>query len=597
MVRDAGFSNAIAGTPGNKNQIALGHTNLAFNEALALTFCNDVAEKTKAFWSLSRFKAAQSSNPVKPEYPEFDDFEPHPDQYTDEHGHRDHLVRVVLKADAHDLALNDYAEKHQSYQKLLFQTRLAREAHSVGSRGYLDFVFATVSDDWPEHKKTFFFRNRAFFVDEASRKFHTFICGGTGSGKSQSILNFIKHYLEVYTKPAMVVLDPHGDLAKDVAKFKQNATNDRLVYVKPGGYKTRHISFNPFDIPDSEKNAVTLNQLTLQYYGALEELLNMNFSDAQRALVKPCLSVILHRPNSSFLDLARFMNDDENADLIQYGANHLPNEEDANYFKGEFQEDDRDTTKSALRYRLRDLIREPIIQEFLCRPSTFNLGECIQAGKIIVFDFDPKFMDPSTIKALGQLIVSYIYSFTKSRDPKDRLPCHVFLDEFQYFVNSTAETVLGESRKYNMFLTMATQRTDQVGKILDAVLGNVGVYLVGRNRNKTAETLGKELEIGADAIRKLNKLQFYQSELERPPAITKIPIVGHSERLNGEDWLKLIKTQLATYYRSNKDLERKKDHEGALVLDELGVRNKERKTASGLEKMSVRVGERRPRAY
>ncbi len=95
-----------------------------------------------------------------------------------------------------------------------------------------------------------------------------------------------------------------------------------------------------------------------------------------------------------------------------------------------------------------------------------------------------------------------------------KTPIHLFVDECQYFTSNAAETILGESRKYDLYLTLATQRTQQVGdKILDAILGNVGVFLTGRSLGKTMQKISTELDIEREAICNLRTGQFYLSVL------------------------------------------------------------------------------------
>ena len=140
-----------------------------------------------------------------------------------------------------------------------------------------------------------------------------------------------------------------------------------------------------------------------------------------------------------------------------------------------------------------------------------------------------------------------------SRPKTKRRPIHLFADECQYFVSPKIEEILGESRKFGLYLTLATQRTEQVGSgLLDAIFGNVGCYLIGRNKNKTAKKMAEEHPLSADDIRELKKLEFYQIQSERKPVKTKIGIVGNKFALNDEDWLKLKLEQANKYYQVNR---------------------------------------------
>jgi len=387
-------------------------------------------------------------------------------------------------------------------------------------------------------------------ISEKSRQSHTFITGGTGAGKSETIKTLIRHYLTRNTKPALVVLDPHGDLALDVARFKENADNDRLVYIRPGHFKGKHISFNPFDITQTDE--MSLNRAQVQFLGALEQIIGENLTRPQRALLTPCIGVLLHKPNSTLTDLIRFMDDKRSQDLVQYGQRQLPNPQDRDFFTHQFYARNFESTKEALRYRFSEIIRDPTVREFLCNDSTFNLPECLEAGKVIVFQFNPDYHTQDAIRTTGQLINAFVTNYAMSRPKSKRRPIHLFADECQYFVSPKIEEILGETRKFGLYLTLATQRTEQVGAaLLDAIFSNVGCYLIGKNKNKTAKKMAEEHALTADDIRNLKTLEFYQIETQRVPIKTKIGIVGNKFALSNADWKKLKLAQAKLYYRRN----------------------------------------------
>lgn len=529
-----------------------GHYRIIDNPNLTQQLCDIVAERTGAFWTFTEYLRLQNTTPEVPIEPQLEDeaFDPVKIKYDNASD------RKVARIYRYQKAYAQYEEKHKSYQRLLLQIRAIRAAGKFDVGGYLDFVVSTLQDNWAEFSQNFFFTPKTFYINEKARQSHTFITGGTGAGKSEAIKTLIRHYLTKNTKPALVVLDPHGDLALDVAGFKENATNDRLVYVSPSHFKGKHISFNPFDIQRTDE--ISLNRAQVQFLGALEQIIGETLTRPQRALLTPCIGVLLHRKNSNFTELVRFMDDKRNRDLVQYGQNYLPNAQDKDFFQHQFNSRNFESTKEALRYRFGEIIRDPTVREFLCNPSTFNLSECLEAGKLIVFHFNPDYHTQEAIRTTGQLINAFITNYAMSRPKTKRRPIHLFADECQYFVSSKIEEILGESRKFGLYLTLATQRTEQVGSaLLDAIFGNVGCYLIGRNKNKTAKKMAEEHPISADDIRELKKLEFFQIQSERQAIKTKIRIVGNKHALAKTQWETLKATQSQIYYRDDKEIKDK----------------------------------------
>ena len=517
------------------------------NPALAQRLCDDVAEATGKFWTFAEYLSLQNSTPEKPIEPDIEEEQFDPPEFNYDKA----FDRKLARQFRHAQALAKYEKRYQSYQRLLLQIRTIRASGKFDVRGYLDFVVSTLQDDHAEFAQDFFFTPKTLYVSEKSRQSHTFITGGTGAGKSEAIKTLMRHYLTKNTKPTLVLLDPHGDLALDVARFRENADNDRLVYVCPSHFKGRHISFNPFDVPLTDE--VSLNRAQVQFLGALEQIIGETLTRPQRALLTPCIGVLLHREGSTFTELVRFMDDKRCHDLVTYGQTQLPNLQDRDFFQHQFYARNFESTKEALRYRFGEIIRDPTVREFLCNPSTFNLSECIEAGKLIVFHFNPDYHTQEAIRTTGQLINAFITNYAMSRPKTKRRPIHLFADECQYFVSPKIEEILGESRKFGLYLTLATQRTEQVGSaLLDAIFGNVGCYLIGRNKNKTAKKMAEEHPLSADDIRELKKMEFFQIQTERQPIKTKLGIIGNKFALPKADWDKLKLKQANQYYQANR---------------------------------------------
>ena len=85
---------------------------------------------------------------------------------------------------------------------------------------------------------------------------------------------------------------------------------------------------------------------------------------------------------------------------------------------------------------------------------------------------------------LGGLFLAKIKQAGVSRanlDNEKRNDFYIYLDEFQNIVTDTFESLISESRKYGLSLTMAHQYMGQLTpKIEQAVLGNVGSIITFR---------------------------------------------------------------------------------------------------------------------
>ena len=528
--------------------LVIGEFNLGNeNPRLTVSFCNELASRFGCFATFTEFqKVFQTSiTAPKPLDPNDQAFDP-PKQITgttERRIARAYLYRKALHAHKTDLLRHD--------KKLALRARVF--SNYRGDRnGYLAYIVDTFQMAFGSNLERFFFTPKSLNLSLEARRRHTFITGGTGSGKSNTLKHIIRHDLQqsAGNPSSVVVLDPHGQLAKEVARMEENIINDRLVYIAPHLVRDRYITINPFEVRDTSIS--TLEVQSAQLISALEMIV-AGFSLNMESLLTPIVTVLLHRPNSDFSDLVRFMDDDRNDDLVGYGVSKLPYDEHREFFATQFHSQNYKSTKDALRNRFQALLNVPTIKRFLCGKSTLNLEDAIDDGKVIIFNFSASKTAKGATRALGQFMTALIQGYAIRRDEirgNPKTPIFLYADECQYFCSPAVEEILGESRKYGLHLTLATQRTKQVGDvILDAIFGNVGTFIAGRNKGKTLALMAKELNVEAEEIRELKIGQFCVSSLEGEPVFVRVPEVRAKDvNMSQEEWANTLINQIDSYY-------------------------------------------------
>jgi hypothetical protein len=89
-------------------------------------------------------------------------------------------------------------------------------------------------------------------------------------------------------------------------------------------------------------------------------------------------------------------------------------------------------------------------------------------------------------------------------------------DEFQNFATKTLLSMLAESRKYGLALTLANQYLTQLPpEIQDAVLGNAGSLLCFRTSYADAQILAPSLGLVEEDLTQLAPFQTYAKLLHR----------------------------------------------------------------------------------
>jgi hypothetical protein len=405
---------------------------------------------------------------------------------------------------------------------------------------------------------TFSKRRLPITLPEVDRQAHTYITGKSGSGKSELLKVLIHTYTNKAYPGSVIVIDPHGEFAEQVAHFPEVAESGRLVYINPALSPYYSPTINPFDI--SDKSIASIAIYTEQLISVFKRLFELgNYPDLtghMNAILANCISTLIRTPNSTIRDLILFMNDDTNEHLVQLGLNS-PDKDVQDFFAHSFHLKAYETTRSNLSPRIQSLITPPVLRNFLIGQSTINLEEEVNKGKFIIFSL-PEGGGKTTMPAIGCFIIALLQGMAMRRyseHKSDRVPVHVFVDECQYFLTNEVKTILTGARKFGLHLTLAQQQYGQEmdTSLIKTVAGNTAIKIVGMNDEDTLKRFEDRLQVPLEDLRKLERRQFYiKTDRSQKPAIKiTVPseLVGFKNSIGAEAWKRAKDEQITKYYR------------------------------------------------
>ncbi len=104
------------------------------------------------------------------------------------------------------------------------------------------------------------FRNqrKRFGIRKKDRRYHMYIVGKTGVGKSTLLLNMIRQDIE--NGEGAALLDPHGDLAEKILKFIPEYRLKDLIYFNPQ-HKEQTLYFNPLEVFNHSERHLVVSSL------------------------------------------------------------------------------------------------------------------------------------------------------------------------------------------------------------------------------------------------------------------------------------------------------------------------------------------------
>lgn len=534
------------------NSAKVGTFCLMDNPVFCAVFLSFVAEKTHQFPTFEKWLAFLKADYKAPKKPDRDD----PFLYKNP----DYLGRNDLEAKTYRAYI--FQKKMEQYQQYAHQAhtneekkRRIKARYSSDPKGYCDYLFNRLEDI----DKQFLKRPQPFYIADTERQKHTYISGSTGSGKSEMMKSLIHYTIKNSPNTAVILIDPHGKIAQEVARFKENQTQNRLVLIDPHLYPDKTPVFNPFDFP-SHSSPYSLDIAVQELVGAFREILQeVGFTPQMETLLKPCIATLLLHPQGSLYQLQQFMARSENSELIQYALEHLPNPAQKQFLKTDFLKTAYQPSRQSIRTKIQSLLNSQIFLQFTNGTSTFSLSECIAEKKLIVFNLSRN-TGIETSNTIGRLILSHLQGLIMQRaqltpQALQKTPeVHLFIDECQHYITPSIEAILTESRKYKLYLTLANQFLEQINhkKIRSAIKGNTTVKITGRQAEPdTLTALAKMTDADPDEIKNLKTGEYHIK------AGTKesIKIQGQTNLLNNTNAMRFeaweqLKSKQTVYYNS-----------------------------------------------
>lgn len=415
----------------------------------------------------------------------------------------------------------------------------------------------------------FFFTRLNWLIPESARKKHCYIVAGSGSGKSELIKVLILSYLKKAKRAETVfLLDPHGDIAEQVAKFKEHQNPETLIYLSPNLEQGFYPCINPLEMGQGRDDLQKVNYMAECLTEVFKEIVGADASITanMETLLKAVLSVLLQRENSTLLDLQTFMRDTENAELVEYAITHS-NAGQQHFFSNAFYDSNYTPTKKALYTKLQSLFNSHTFFSLTIGKSTLDIKQAMDSKKTVVFNLSKGILGGQTSKAIGRFIVALVQGFSFERQTvpeKQRIPVYLFLDEFQNFVTPSIETILSESRKYAVHLTLAQQFFGQgtENQLKGAILNNTAVKIAGTGEGASLEAIQKFMNgVSKEDLQNLQTGHFYVrvktsgiiasvlSENQAQKLKTTTAYLKNSNQMHPKKWQRVKTYQKEYYYR------------------------------------------------
>lgn len=316
-------------------------------------------------------------------------------------------------------------------------------------------------------------RRVAWRLNWSSRRHHTFVAGSSGCGKSTLLLRLVVD--DIAAGRCVVVVDPHGDLADQVARIAPRA---RLVRVDP-----RRADSAPLDLLDRDPGRAAAHVIS-----AIDELWPTDFSGPvwQRG-ISIALRVLAARDGArptSLHDLERFFTDAgwREAQIARLGDERLVAEARRESRAWEQQSNSDTTFIGWVASKFTPLTQGPASSLFTSAGDR-SLEDIVRVGGVLLVTLPVGLLGARVTEMVGRMFLSRLGSAIAAQGTRAehaRTPVSVIADEAHLLAGPALSGLFAQARKFGGSVTVATQSPGQLGTELPGLLTNAQTLLLGR---------------------------------------------------------------------------------------------------------------------
>src|SRR5437867_1771029 len=419
--------------------------------------------------------------------------------------------------------------------------------------------------------------NTTVSIHEKDRLKHMAIFGKSGTGKTTLLRNMA--IADLHAGNGLTVIDPHGSLVSDLLELvPRHRTND-VIYLNPAD-SSRVLGLNVLESVERDKHSLVVSSLI----NILRNLWPLNWGPRSEWILEHAAFALLEQPEPVTLAALPKLLVDHN-----YRAQILKNVSDPavqSFFRFYEMQNDRlrEESIAPLLNKVSKFTTNPLLRAVVGQTtSSFDFRWAMDNSKIILCNLSKGALGADVSSLLGSLIVSKLALASLSRQdiPEAyRRPHYLYADEVQNFTHGVDfPTILSESRKYALSLTIGTQTLSQLPEAtLASVFGNCATIISFRVSGDDAKSLVREFAASGEGWRgaeQMFDIIVPASELQNLPDYKlyvrtllngrpQDPFLVNSfppfPNLGGEtDCETVVRTSMERYGRDRKLVERKLD--------------------------------------
>jgi hypothetical protein len=327
-------------------------------------------------------------------------------------------------------------------------------------------------------------------VPDARRR-HLAVFGGSGSGKSTLFRNMVA--VDIASGHGLTVVDPHGQLVDEILDnhIPRHRTNDVIYFNSKD--RERAMGLNILECRRREQRGLVVSNVI----SVFKRLWFESWGPRMEDILRNALHALIEQPRPvSILALTKLLTDPA------YRAEALRNVQNPavlDFFHNTYERWNpsfREEAISPVLNKVRAFGTDPLLRAVIGQVrSSFDFRAALDERKIILCDLSKGAIGADNAMLLGSLIVMQekLAALSRGNIPEsERVPHLLFAEEAQNYIGDF-ESILSETRKFNLILAIATQAIESLSReTATAIFTNAANLISFRVSNTDAERLKDE---------------------------------------------------------------------------------------------------------
>lgn len=358
---------------------------------------------------------------------------------------------------------------------------------------------------------------------------HSHCLARTGHGKSATLFQIVKEDIDEGTA-SVIVIEPKGDLVRDISYLSAFAHSNRLQIIDPKytpacNFFALHERLASY--PDNQKRQLVANIIS-QYSQALSAL-DAETSINQRTALAYVVELVFAM-NGTIWDFLSIIEDparDYDKSTVVPPFMEYIKSADRDFFINQFYGGMVPVSRKSLGMKIRFLMKSaPQFESmFGANTSKIDLYERMQTpGSVTLINTSEGTLTPDASSFFGRLMLSQILNGALERQATHAIthPVYVVVDEAHLYIDQNIEKFLLQTRSAKVGITLAHQQLKDLKAARDTVVQQPAIKIAAPS-SEDEGAMARAMRGGTEIFDGLNTGQF-AIHFRPMPAALKITI-------------------------------------------------------------------------